>query len=203
MGTICRRRPGGREAERGSPASAVPQRASAEYLQAELELYITWIIGTLDHASGCLDQTSRLPNPPAPRYDRSMLAWTKAEDGLHANGYVIRLMGPFQWVLSEATTDSAQVRLTDEPLATARTLAAAKREAELLVAANRRSALRRRWIATALLASGSTVFTAGAAAPWGFVLTFALVVIAIRSVGLLTGMLLAPFVSQHDDLIYQ
>lgn len=133
-----------------------------------------------------------------------MLAWTKDADGIRANGYLIRLVRPFEWVVTGVSRDEqTAVRRLDEPLATTRTLAEAKREAELLHASERRRDLCRRWLMAMLLACGGAVFSASAAPPWGFIVTFAFVMVAVRSAGLIVGMMLAPFVSQSDDLMYQ
>ncbi len=132
-----------------------------------------------------------------------MLIWTQHPDGWHANGFRIRLVEPFRWVLTQTEVDDASVRVPTEPLAVSRTLTECKREAELLVGASRRSALRRLWSAQALVAIAALVFATDLSAPWDIVVVSSLAVYVLRCVSLILGSFLATRNFSYSDFFYQ
>ncbi len=132
-----------------------------------------------------------------------MLTWTQHPDGWHANGFTIRLAEPFRWVLTRTELDDSAVRVPTEPLAVSRTLKEAKREAELLVGAARRSVLRRRWAVQALVAVAALVFATDLAAPWDIVVVSSLAVFVLRCVSLILGSFAATRNFSYRDFFYQ
>ncbi len=133
-----------------------------------------------------------------------MLAWTQRSDGWHANGFLIRLVEPFCWVLLEDRVEpEATVHDAVEPLATARTLTECKREAELLVTARHRSSMRKRLIARILLALCALPLSGGLAAPWDLLVATLLGGVALGSAVTLAATFFTEAKWSYDELFYQ
>ena len=124
-----------------------------------------------------------------------MLNWTQQNDAWYADGFRIVRDAPYQWVLTEPEPDSEPERLINflapalQPLATARTLSEAKREAELRDAARRRAQLRRRHAMILLLTVAATVLALGESAVLNTGLILAATYVALRSTGFILGTL--------------
>ncbi|MDJ0665040.1 MAG: hypothetical protein QNJ75_10785 [Acidimicrobiia bacterium] len=137
-----------------------------------------------------------------------MLTWTQRPDGWYANGYVIRLVAPFCWILTEVSAEDAPstmqaVSIPIEPLATSRTLTEAKREAELIEAAHVRSAFYRRHMVFFLIACSVAVLVAGAAAPWGLIMTVAAGAVALGVLSRMAGHAFARSPFHRHQIFYQ
>jgi len=137
-----------------------------------------------------------------------MLSWTQQNDGWHANGYHIKLLAPFRWVLTEdqAPVDDtiSYVSPVTEPLATTRTLTAAKREAELLIAAQYRAAMRRRHAAILPLLVGASLLLIGNSQVQNLGVLLVGTYFAIRSLGVIFGTWLWRIAGiAHEDVFYQ
>ncbi|MCP4967087.1 MAG: hypothetical protein GY926_17870 [bacterium] len=124
-----------------------------------------------------------------------MLTWTQQDDAWYAEGFRIVRYAPYRWVLTEPDPDSDPEGLINlvapalQPLATARTLSEAKREAELRDASRRRVQLRRRHVMILLLAVAATVLALGESAVFNVGLIFAATYVALRSIGFILGTL--------------
>ncbi len=132
-----------------------------------------------------------------------MLTWTEHPDGWRANGFTIRLVEPFRWVLTRTEVDGGSVRVPPEPLAVGRTLTECKREAELLVGASKRSGLRRRWAVQGMVALAALVFATDLSVPWDIVIVSSLGVFALRCVSLIAGSFYAGHNYSYRDFFYQ
>ncbi len=122
-----------------------------------------------------------------------MLSWTQRPDGWHANGYHIELAAPFRWVLTqdvpEARAEAAigYVSTPPAPLATARTLTEAKREAEIHDSTQYRAAKRRRHGAMLLLIVASGALVMGDSPLTNLAVLLVIAYLAIRSIGVIVG----------------
>ena len=137
-----------------------------------------------------------------------MLTWTQRPDGWYANGYVIRLVAPFCWILTEVPAEETPseigpVSIPIEPLATSRTLTEAKREAEMIEAAHMRSAFYRRHAALFLIACSVAVLVIGAAAPWGFIMTVAASAVALGALSRMAGYAFGRSPYRRHQIFYQ
>ena len=132
-----------------------------------------------------------------------MLVWTQHSDGWRANGFTIRLVEPFRWVLVKTDADSGPVRVPARPLAETRTLTECKREAELIATAAERAGLRRRWAAQGLAALGALAFATDLAGPWDVVVVSILGVLVLRCISLVADSFLTSLEYSHHDFFYQ
>ncbi|MDX2342612.1 MAG: hypothetical protein QNL12_02240 [Acidimicrobiia bacterium] len=126
-----------------------------------------------------------------------MLSWTQQADGWHADGYHIELAAPFHWVLTKDTVQPASrhesiqyVTNLPEPLAMARTLTEAKREAELDDMACYRAQVRRRHIAILLTILAVAVLSIGGSPLQSITMVLLVAYFTTRSLGVIAGTLL-------------
>jgi hypothetical protein len=170
-----------------------------------LKLYITWIIGTLNHVEGWLHRWLTPVLGTEIRYREHMLVWTECPEGWRADGFRIVLAEPFRWLLiddDEPPTESA-VRVGGEPLAVARSLTEAKREAELIALARARSAVRRRHLLTLLISASVVLMFIGAPLAGNGVLLVIAGSVAARSTMFLLGTLVPDVLSTRHNVFYQ
>lgn len=134
-----------------------------------------------------------------------MLLWTECPEGWCADGFRIVLTEPFRWLLVDVETPPTQsaVSVGLEPLAVARSLTEAKREAELIVSARARSEIRRRHLMTVLMSASVALMLVGAPfAGNGWLLLIAGSV-AARSTMFLLGTLVPDVLSARHEVFYQ
>ena len=137
-----------------------------------------------------------------------MLSWTQQNDGWYANGFRIVRDAPCRWILTEpdpivpAEGPISFVAPTLEPLATARTLSEAKREAEIREAARRRASLRRRHSSVLLLTIAIAVLALGDSAVLNTGIILAASYVVLRSIGVILGTLLWRIAGGAKDLAF-
>ena len=131
-----------------------------------------------------------------------MLTWTEHSEGWRSDGYLIQLAGPFRWIVLDAARAEAAVTAHPEPMATARTLTAAKREAEIVERGRRRAELRRRHLGLLAIAVAAGFLLAGGSALYDLVVIATVFLVAVRSVGVIVG----TYVGSHwrgNQIFYQ
>jgi len=135
-----------------------------------------------------------------------MLEWSKHPDGWHAEGYHIELPEPFRWlVFDEADDDSepSAVSLGVQPLATARTLTEAKREAKILATARRRDEVRRKQLLTMLTALSCAALLWATPSSGSVLLVIGAAGLAVRSAAVLLGTLMPTAFGEQHQAFYQ
>jgi hypothetical protein len=132
-----------------------------------------------------------------------MLTWTQGQNAWHAAGYRIELVAPYRWILVDDSEQSPQVSVAQQPLARARTLTECKREAELLVAAQRRAELRRRHLSRLGLMLAAAVLLVGSSSIQNVVVLFALSLLAARSLGVILGTVVERSWGASHEVFYQ
>lgn len=175
-------------------------------------------MGTLNQTTGCLNQQLRHIDGRSAVFwverDRRLLllSWTQQSDGWHANGYRIVLEAPRRWILTEeapesmAALDSAigYVSTPTEPLAQARTLTEAKREAELFDLAKHRAALRSRHTVILLVTLAIGILLWGGPPMQNLALLLVVAYFVLRSLGVIMGTILWRWaISARDAHFYQ
>jgi hypothetical protein len=95
------------------------------------------------------------------------------------------------------------VRVVHEPLTVERTLSAAKREAELMAAAEQLGEQRRRWAMNAMASSAAVWLALGLPEPWNVLVTLALVVLALRLLANIVSSWFDGVGASPEDMFYQ
>ena len=137
-----------------------------------------------------------------------MLSWTQQSDGWYANGFRIVRDAPSRWLLTEPPPEPASDGLINfvapavEPLATARTLSEAKREAEICDAARNRARLRRRHSAILLLTVATTILSLGESQLVNATIILAASYFVLRSTGMILGTLLWRIAGNAADVAF-
>ena len=133
-----------------------------------------------------------------------MLSWVHDREGWRSNGFVIQLLVPSRWALTEATpADTGPVHTLSDPLFVARTLTDAMREAELLAASRKASEQRRDWTVQFLAAFLAVFIAVDLAAPWNMFVSFALCGLALRALARMIASVITPWAGHPEDLFYQ
>lgn len=134
-----------------------------------------------------------------------MLTWTETTNGWSCSDFRIEYAGPRRWLLLSPAElgHIPAVRIAQVPLATTATLSACKRQAEQLIVSRTRSELRRRHTGLTLGAAAAALLAAGFSYPWNLFASTALVLMALRSLGVVLGTLIGPYLAHVDDLFYQ
>ncbi len=133
-----------------------------------------------------------------------MFAWAQEPDGWYANGFRIERVAPHLFVLVDATSvPTGPVRVATSPLASATTLKGCKREAEVVVAAERRTGLRRKHLSIFLLATAVGVLSIDAGFPTNLITIIVSTFLAVRSLGIISGTLLWRHAHNSGDVLYQ
>lgn len=133
-----------------------------------------------------------------------VLTWTQQTDGWYANGLRIELAAPFRWILVETKPEeTAVVSSQVPPLAVARTLTECKREAELVIAARRRSELRRQHLGILGLLFGVGILLMGASPIQNIGVILALATLATRSLGVIAGTIFWRSSRAGHEVFYQ
>jgi len=131
------------------------------------------------------------------------MQWVRNADGWTSNGFVIRPIAPSRWALSERPRAMAgAVRVVPEPLRVEATLSGAKREAELLAAAERRGAQRRRLSMVAVVAIVCMPLAGTVTEPWNAFTVFGLAYIALRALATMALSWLERYAGSPDDFYY-
>ena len=118
------------------------------------------------------------------------------------------LAEPFRWLLLDEYPEQAEatapaVGIAHEPLATARTLTEAKREAELIAASRTRTEVQKRQVLALLISLGVALLIVGAPVSGGELPLLVAGIVAVRSTTILLGTLIpAAFGSSHE-VFYQ
>ena len=137
-----------------------------------------------------------------------MLSWTQQDDGWHAKGFRIVCDAPSRWLLTEPAPQPASDGLINfvapgvEPLATARTLSEAKREAEICDAARNRAHLRRRHSAMLLLTVAIAILSLGESEVINASIALAASYGLLRSTGVILGTLLWRIAGNGFDVVF-
>ena len=132
-----------------------------------------------------------------------MLTRTQGQNAWHAPGYRIELVAPSRWILVDDSQESPQVSVAQQPLAKARTLTECKREAELLVAAQRRSELRRQHLSRLGLILAAAVLLLDSSSIQGVLVVLALSLLAARSLGVIFGTVVGHSWGAGHEVFYQ
>ena len=135
-----------------------------------------------------------------------MLTWAQEPDGWHADGLLIALAAPYRWELLEVADESephSAISFGSRPLATTRTLSAAKREAELVAADRQRKMLRSRHLGILAVTVGLgpivlTDFTAQS-----FLILLVMVAVFVRALGTVVGTLFPVSWDASSRVMYQ
>ena len=135
-----------------------------------------------------------------------MLDWTECPEGWTSEGFKIVLAAPYRWLVLE-TVDPAEpirsVSVPREPLAIARTLTGAKREAELIASSRGRAEVRRRHVLIMLLAAGIAMLLVGAPFDGNELALLAAGIVAVRSGTILLGTLIPAVFGEQHEVFYQ
>ena len=133
-----------------------------------------------------------------------MLTWTQRQDGWYADEYVIRLVRPFCWALTQAEdAPEAAVSIPTEPLATGRTLTECKREAELIASARSRADTRRRQCLLLLISISAALMMLGAPFGGNGLALLVVGILAVRSTAILLGTLIPSAFGEQHEVFYQ
>lgn len=132
-----------------------------------------------------------------------MLSWTQRDDGWYADGFRIELRAPFHWVLVDLDADEpARVSTDLEPLAVEKTLSECKREAEILVSARHRSALRRKHLRILLLVVAGSVLLLGQTPTTNVLVVLLAGFIVARSLGVIVGSFTPNILGAPHEVFY-
>jgi hypothetical protein len=134
-----------------------------------------------------------------------MLTWKECSEGWCTDGFKIVLDKPVRWLLidEESPPMESAVSVGYEPLAVARSLTEAKREAELIVSARARSEARRRHVLTVLISASVALMLVGAPFAGSGLLLAIAGSVAARSTMFLLGTLIPSTLSSRHQLFYQ
>ena len=134
-----------------------------------------------------------------------MLDWTECSEGWRSDGFRIVLAEPFRWLLldEENQPDQSAVSVGWEPLAVARSLTEAKREAELIASARARAEVRKRHFLTLLLAGGVALLLLGGPITGNELPLLVAGIVAVRSTAILLGTLLPTAFGMQHEVFYQ
>jgi hypothetical protein len=134
-----------------------------------------------------------------------MLVWTEGPEGWRADGLKIVLAEPFRWLIidEDAPPVESAVSIAREPLAVARSLTEAKREAELIASARARSKVRRRHLLTLLISSSAALMVVGAPFAGSGLLLVIAGSVAARSTLFLLGTLMPATLRGQHEVFYQ
>jgi len=134
-----------------------------------------------------------------------MLTWKETTDGWSCSDFRIEYAGPKRWLLLTAAELSSgpAVRIAQTPLATTTTLSGCKRQAEQIIVSRTRSELRRQHTGLTLGAAAAAVLVAGINCPWNVFACTALVLTAVRSLGVVVGASIGRYLAHTEDLFYQ
>jgi hypothetical protein len=117
----------------------------------------------------------------------------------------IVLAEPFRWLIidEDAPPVESAVSIAREPLAVARSLTEAKREAELIASARARSKVRRRHLLTLLISSSAALMVVGAPFAGSGLLLVIAGSVAARSTLFLLGTLMPATLRGQHEVFYQ
>lgn len=133
-----------------------------------------------------------------------MLKWNKDGEIWQSNGFVVRLVAPSRWALTERRgDDNALVQEVPTPLAITRTLSGAKREAELLSANVAESERRKAWTGQLLASIAAAFISIGFAEPWNMFASFAFTGTALYALAKIVGSWISRWVGHPKDVFYQ
>lgn len=135
----------------------------------------------------------------------TLLTWTETSAGWDSADFHIEYGGPFRWYLMPRAEPEPldRVRIPVAPLATTTTLSACKREAEQIAVAETRAELRRRHGGLVIAAITGTLLCSGLDYPWNLLTGFALVLAAVRSLGVIVGSSVGHYLAHPHDIFYQ
>lgn len=135
-----------------------------------------------------------------------MLTWTQEPDGWHADGLLIALAEPYRWELLDVANEEEApnaISFGSRPLATTRTLSAAKREAEIVAADRRRKMLRSRHLGILAVTSGLSPLVFTEFNGQTFLILLVLMVVFLRSLGTVVGTLFPVSWDTTTGAMYQ
>jgi hypothetical protein len=133
-----------------------------------------------------------------------VFAWAQEPDGWYANGFRIERAASHLFVLVDATSaPTGPVSVATSRLASATTLSGCKREAEVVVAAERRTDLRRKHLSIFLLATAVGLLSIDAGFPTSLITIIVSTFLAVRSLGIICGTLLWRYAHSNGDVLYQ